>query len=71
MLSTMNIHGVTRIEAVTEKLGKSPSKFNTTQISFYAQDGSKTVITAFTGAYVLPIEGADHINHVASGEVPV
>ena len=71
MNHTLDVHGVSRIAAETKVVGSGPSAFNVTRFRLYAVDGSETVITAFTDQRVLPIEGADHVNHVASSDQPM
>lgn len=65
---SLDVHHVTQISAETKLIGEGPSAFYVTKLRLRAEDGSETLVTAFTGDEVLAIEGSDHVNHLASDE---
>ena len=70
--TTIDVHGVSRIEVESTLIGGT-SPFYITRFRLFDDEGRETVVTGFNadGRRVLPIEGADHINHVASSDEPM
>ena len=66
--TTTNIHGVKSIKAEVKQL-RTHVQTITTDFIFILEDGSTIYVTAFSKDF-LQIEGAEHVNTVASAQEP-
>lgn len=65
--STTNVHRITAIRVKATSLGSGRAAFISTEFTFVAEDGTTSTVSAFSKDF-LQIEGASHVNHIASGE---
>jgi len=63
-----DVHRVTSIKVEAKRFG-GERPFVSTEFTFANKDGETITVSAFSKDF-LPIVGAEHVNHVASGEVP-